>query len=135
MNTQNEQLATFVRSAFGPDGLFALAAGQVRILEMLRAGPSDASQLAPCLGAHERIVQRALVSLERKGLAIRGQTSERRYCPSFRLSRSGWLLIGETLPDVISYPAPALSAALVRWVRIASAQKRREARAGNFRSF
>lgn len=61
-------LVALVERLFGPQGLCALIPGQVSLLQLFRPGPLCASEAATRMGAHIQFVQRAIVSLERKGL-------------------------------------------------------------------
>ena len=57
-----------IRILYGPKGPLSVAPGQIKILKRLRAGSATLIEMADEIGAHPAIVDRAIVSLERKGL-------------------------------------------------------------------
>lgn len=63
-------LVALVARVFGPQGLCALAPGQVSLLQLFRPGPLTASEASHRIGAHRQFVWRAMFSLERKGLLV-----------------------------------------------------------------
>lgn len=57
-----------VRTLYGAKGPLSVAPGQIKILKRLRAGSATLIEVADEIGAHPAIVDKAIVSLERKGL-------------------------------------------------------------------
>lgn len=57
-----------VRKLYGLKGPLSIAPGQVRILKRIRAGSATLQEIADAISAHPAIVDKAIISLERKGL-------------------------------------------------------------------
>jgi len=57
-----------VRKLYGPKGPLSIAPGQIKILKRLGGGSATLLEIADATGAHPAIVDKAIISLERKGL-------------------------------------------------------------------
>lgn len=63
-----KRLIGVIRKTYGPKGQLSIAPGQIRILKRIGGGSATLQEIADTISAHPGIVDKAIVSLERKGL-------------------------------------------------------------------
>lgn len=63
-----KKLVGAIRKTYGPKGQLSIAPGQIRILKRIGDGSATLREIADAISAHPAIVDKAIVSLERKGL-------------------------------------------------------------------